>query len=592
MAKGKAKNNSSDSLAPPQPRSLRSRKREYPSEEISETDDVQAPLHHQDTERTNSAEDAKLLQCEQFPLQESTMTSAQQHQAAEQSCFIKQHPATEEENVEATNDKATEAKKETTVTNPNNDSEPLGFREQTDDDANRSGTDMEKITTEECNRSQSQTCTDQLQFLLPTSEEGDVSLAAVLEKHLGSKENSQIRQESSPEEQSSVYVNDVKEVTKEAPAKKKRRMGMCGLTEKERSHFLQTQKRENGQNGLDRAEKQICNNSADLVAHEDIKSAPHLPSPLSISGSSVTEQKEAEKTLQSSHCGEHDRAEKEVHTAVTTSDGTSAECESGCSKHKSCETERGPRAPCLEQPGDMKSDQPAEEEVWGSQEKQEQSAKSMAEKPQEQMKDGGDGSALLDQSPDVSFYCNPTQNDEREDQDAIEAAPPQVNSMTKTRDERKEELTCDAGDGDRAEAGAASTHSVSGGFNGGSVELCQAGVSPGGSERKDSCDPDDEPGAGLSTVSAEQPQTKDTMDLIGSLYLDYVSDSQLNTIALIEEEVMERDEDRVSPECHDATDLICGLIRELSSLNQKVMATHRELENLRRSSKTSRSSKL
>ena len=33
-----------------------------------------------------------------------------------------------------------------------------------------------------------------------------------------------------------------------------------------------------------------------------------------------------------------------------------------------------------------------------------------------------------------------------------------------------------------------------------------------------------------------------------------------------EEEVMERDEDRVSPECHDATDLICGLIRELSSL--------------------------
>ena len=243
------------------------------------------------------------------------MTSAQQHQAAEQSCFVKQDPATEEENVEATNDKAIEAKEETTVTNPNSDSdsdrnsdsEPQGFREQTDDDANRSGKDEEKITTDECNRSQSQTCTDQL--LSPTSEKGDLSLATALEEQVGSTENSQIEQETSPEEHSSVYMTDVKEVTKEAPAKKKRRMGMCGLTEKERSHFLQTQKRENGKNGLDRAEKQICNNSADLVAQADIKSAPHLPSSLSILGSSITEQKEAEKTFQSSHCGGNDRSE-------------------------------------------------------------------------------------------------------------------------------------------------------------------------------------------------------------------------------------------------------------------------------------------
>ncbi|XP_073328401.1 uncharacterized protein [Pagrus major] len=584
MAKGKPKNNSSDSLAPPQPPSLRSRKRGCPSDEISETDDVQAPLHHQfqDTERTNSAEDATLLQCKQSPLQKSTMTSAQQHQAAEQSCFIKQDPATEEEFAEATNVKATEAKEETTITNPNNDSELQGFREQTDDDANQSGKDKEKITVEECNRSQSQTCTDQLQVLLPTSEEGDVSLATALEEQLGAKENSQIKQETSPEERSSVYMTDVKEVTKEAPAKKKRRMGMCGLTEKERSHFLQTQKRENGQNGLDRAEKQICNNSADLVAQEDI-SAPHLPSSLSISGGSITEQNEAEKTLQLSHCGGNDRAEKEVHIAVTTSDGTSTEREPGCSKHKSCEPERGP-ALGPEQPDDMKSDPPAEKELLGSQEKQEQAAKSMAEKSQEQMKDGGDGSAVVDQSPAVSFYSNPTQNDETEDQDAIETAPLQVNSVTKTRDERKEEQTCDAGDGDRAETGASSTHTLS-------VELCEAAVSPGGSG-EDSCDPDDEPGAGLSTVNTEHPQTRDTMDPFGSLYLDYVSDSQLNTIALIEEEVMKREEDFVSPDCHDATDLICGLIRELSSLNQKVMTTHRQLENLRCSSKTSRSSKL
>lgn len=36
-----------DSLAPSEPRSLRSRKRECPSDEISETDDVQATLNDQ-----------------------------------------------------------------------------------------------------------------------------------------------------------------------------------------------------------------------------------------------------------------------------------------------------------------------------------------------------------------------------------------------------------------------------------------------------------------------------------------------------------------------------------------------------------------
>ncbi|XP_022611413.1 uncharacterized protein LOC111229378 isoform X3 [Seriola dumerili] len=102
------------------------------------------------------------------------------------------------------------------------------------------------------------------------------------------------------------------------------------------------------------------------------------------------------------------------------------------------------------------------------------------------------------------------------------------------------------------------------------------------------CDPDDE--RGPSTVNTERTKTRDTTDPYGSGSLDYVSDSQLNTIVLIEEVVME-EADPGSSDCHeDATDLICGLIRELSSLNRKVMATHRELENLRRGSKTPRSS--
>ncbi|XP_037620271.1 chromatin assembly factor 1 subunit A-A-like isoform X1 [Sebastes umbrosus] len=589
MAKGKAKINRSVSLAPPQPRSLRSRKRECPSDEISETDDVQA-THHQDTEGNGAAVDATLLQCHQCPLQESTMTSTQQPEAADESCLTKQDPDTEEKHAEATNVtvKAFEEQEQTTVDSPNNDPQLEGFRVHADNDVNKSGKDTEEMTAEECNRSPSQTCTDLLQVFLPISEEGD---GAALEEQLSAMENSHChlekKQEASQEEPSDVDMADVKEVTAGLPAKKKRRMGMCGLTERERSHFLQTQKRENEQNGPERVEKQICDNTADLVAQEEIKSSSS--SSPSIPVGSVTEQDGAEMKLQSSHCGGEDRAETEVHIAATTSDGTSAVSDPGCSKGKSCEVEGG-IVPGPEQTDDTKSDPPAQEELLGNQEQQEcegGTAEIVAEKPQEQMRGGEDGSAAVDQSPAITFYSHLTKNEETENQDAIEAVLPQVNSVTGTRDEKKEELTGDAADEDGAQAGASSTDTRSEEFN--AVELCKAAATPGGSERKDSCDSDGEPGAGPSTVHAEPPHTSDTTDPFGSGYLDYVSDSQLNTIVLNEEEV-EREEDLDSPDHEDATDLICGLIRELSSLNRKVMATHRELENLRRSSKSLRSS--
>ncbi|XP_035515473.1 uncharacterized protein LOC118326562 isoform X3 [Morone saxatilis] len=583
MAKGKAKKNNS---APSQPRSLRSRKRDCPSDETSETD---ATLHHQvikDTEGSNTAVDVTMLQCNQSPLQESTVISTQQHQAEEQSCITKQDPATEEKHAEATNvnlRNVVEEQEETTVTRPNNDSQLEGFRVHTDN-----VDDQEEITAEEGNRSPLQTCTDQLQVLLPTSEGADGSCATALEEQLGAKENSQCNLERN-QETSNVYMADVKEVTKEAavglPAKKKRRMGMCGLTEKERSHFLQTQKRENGLNTPERVEL-ICNNTAGLVPQEEI-SSPSLSSSLSIPASSVTEQEELLK-LPSSHCGGNDRAETEDHMAVTTSAGTSTECDPGCSKVKSCEAEGGTV------PGDTESDPPAETELLGNEEQQELqqggAAETVAEKPQEQTKEGEYGSAVVVQSPAISLYSNPTQSEGTENQDEIEAAPLHVNNVTRTRDEKKEELADDAGDGNRAEAAASFTDTQSGLLNCGSGELCKAAVTPSGSDRKDSkwCDPDDEPG--LSTLNTEHPQTMDAPDPFGSGYLDYVSDSQLNTISLAEEEVMEGEEDLGYPDCPDATDLICGLIRELSSVNQKVMATHRELENLRRSGKGSKSS--
>ncbi|KAK9539808.1 hypothetical protein VZT92_002302 [Zoarces viviparus] len=491
MAKAKAKtNNRSAGVAPPQPRSLRSRKRACPSDENSEIDDVQA-AHHQDAEVNHTTMDATLLQCHHSPQQESTV-------------------------------KAFDEQEETKVTDPSNDSQLKGFKVHADNDANKSGKDGEEMTAEEYDASPSQTCTDQLQVCLQISEEDD---AAAPEDQPGAEENPECNfeknQEVGQEEPSNVYTTDVKETAQEAaaglPAKKKRRM--------------------------------VGN---------------------------VTEQEKAEMKLHSSHSGGEDRAEAEVHIAATASDGTSVVCDPGGSKGTSCEVEAD-MGPGPEQSGDTKSDLPAEEEeeeeeLLGNQVQQEHeggTAESAAEKPQEQVKDGEDGSAAVVQSPAFTFSSNTTQSEETEKRDAIEAAPLQVSRT------REEELTGDAEDDDGAEAGASSTHTQSGGLS--AVQLCEAAVTPGGPEKKDSWDSDGEPGAGPSTVN--------TTDPFGSGYLDDVSDSQLNAIILTEEVVMEEDHE-------DATDLICGLIRELSSLNRTVMATHRELENRRRrSSKSSRGCK-
>ncbi|XP_068585078.1 break repair meiotic recombinase recruitment factor 1-like isoform X2 [Cebidichthys violaceus] len=536
MTKAKAKSSSSSSgVAPPRPRSLRSGRRERPSDDMSEIDDVQA-AHHQDTEGNHTTVDATLSQSLHPPLQEQD---------------------------------------ETNVTDPSTDSQLKGFKAHAGTDANDSGKDEEEMTAEECDASASQTSTDQLQVCVQISEEA----AAALEGQPAAEENPECHfeknQEVSREEPGNV--TDVKETAQEAaagpPAKKKRRMGVCGLTERERSHFLHTRKRENGQNGAERGGKQSCSNTADPVAQEEITSSSS--SSLSVPGDNVT----GREKVQCSHCGGEDRAETEVHIAATTSHGTSVVSEPGGSEGTRSEVEAGV-GPGPEQRGDTKSDLPAEEEeeeLLGNQVQQEHEG-ATAEKPQEQVNDGGDGSAAVDQSPAITLSSHTAQSEETEDRDAIEAAPPQASGETRTGEE---ELTGDAADDDGAEASSTRT-TQAGGVS--AVQLCEAAVTPGGSEDKDSCDSDGEPGAGPPTVNAEPPQTRDAADPFGSGSLDYVSDSQLNTIVLTEEVVMEEEHE-------DATDLICGLITELSSLNRKVMTSHRELENLRRSSKSSRGCK-
>ncbi|XP_018617746.1 uncharacterized protein LOC108940229 [Scleropages formosus] len=70
-----------------------------------------------------------------------------------------------------------------------------------------------------------------------------------------------------------------------------------------------------------------------------------------------------------------------------------------------------------------------------------------------------------------------------------------------------------------------------------------------------------------------------------SFSLFSLSDSQIDNLMLSQ---MDDQAPYPTEEEEDATELMCGLIKELSSLNQTVMAAHRELESLRRGNKTSR----
>ncbi|XP_017568270.2 uncharacterized protein si:ch211-286b5.2 [Pygocentrus nattereri] len=101
---------------------------------------------------------------------------------------------------------------------------------------------------------------------------------------------------------------------------------------------------------------------------------------------------------------------------------------------------------------------------------------------------------------------------------------------------------------------------------------------------QDACDPLVTPAITQEPVSnptltpaTEFPQDHDVVP--SSLYS--VTDSQLNSIALS----LEVDDPPI-PEAflhqEDATELVCGLVKELSSLNRIVMAAHRETELLRR----------
>ncbi|CAJ1053754.1 uncharacterized protein LOC117816025 [Xyrichtys novacula] len=505
MAKGRTKTTSDESVVPAQPRSLRSRKREHLSEEISEPQDVKVTIHHQEPGGTNTAAvESTVLQC---PQQESLVVSTQQLLEAEEPCPTKYEPVLDEPPADTAN-VMVEEQEGTKATNVNKNSQPQGFTAHTDNPRS------EKGTTE--NQNSSQTCPDQCvtAILEESKRSGDT---AVDEKKVDADEvspcNLEKNQDTSLEEPSSMYIADVKPVMREAeiglPAKKKRRMGMCGLTEKERNHFLRGKKHENEQKEPERVKMPSDNNAADIEAQEGLTSSPKPPS-LPVQEGSISEQNEAATKLQSGNCTEDSRADMELQIAVTTSDGASTVCDPCCFVEMSCEADPSTE-PDPEPEADPKLDLPTEERG-------------------EEVNDEEKLSAAEDQSSAIISHPRVTENEQIEDQRELEAVCMQMNVVPMMKNEKKEEFTCDEEVGDVNEA---PTQNPSGEFNCGSVELCQAAVIPCGSEKNCSIDPEDEPGTNPSPVSTKHPLTGDSSDPCRPDSLDYVSDSQLNTIPLM-----------------------------------------------------------
>lgn len=171
------------------------------------------------------------------------------------------------------------------------------------------------------------------------------------------------------------------------------------------------------------------------------------------------------------HCLSPNR-KNDVHATVTASDGTRTMCEG-----------KGDIAPDSEQTGNPESDIPAEKagvEGLGNQlpEFKGSTVKIMAEKLEKQRLE--DGSAEVSSNSAIIYHTS--QKKEEVNQDAT--AQLQVITVTMAVDVKKEEMTGDAAGGDRARECASLSVNQSVGLNCGSVEVCEATVTPSMSEKK------------------------------------------------------------------------------------------------------------
>lgn len=173
-----------------------------------------------------------------------------------------------------------------------------------------------------------------------------------------------------------------------------------------------------------------------------------------------------------------------------------------------------------------------------------QKVENVAEIPLQQVEDRDDGLAVVDQSPAISFYPSLSQKQAAENGDVTTSTLLLEDSEISTRDENSNHLACDTGEGaSSAETSPGGCTYVPAAPSCGSKreDTVSGSQSPEMHRRQTNkrlfcfpqCDPDDDPGACPFALNTVPCQTRGTKDRFGTVDLDYVSDSQLNTIPLM-----------------------------------------------------------
>ncbi|XP_051939286.1 uncharacterized protein LOC127612598 isoform X3 [Hippocampus zosterae] len=339
----------------------------------------------------------------------------------------------------------------------------------------------------------------------------------------------------------------------------------------------------------------------DIVIKQQEATTPHpisdfqrQMSPLS-DDSNSTKDKEEEKMSQtlSQTCTQltSDKADQSCSTALEDQQRTKNNLQSDLVRNQKV----SPPAPSSECMGNSKDDKveavteepakkrkrmdPREEEVLHS------SQDSAADRPKTAIDIPEEGSVLAPDPPvKEKEYCLENPNPQEVDcgSSSVTSCDVEVQYVAITTDEKMQDVCGDAVDCDEDKADALSVRTQEGDC---SAKLCEAAPS-GVQETNDMPGHDNQHCSGA--VKTEHPSTMSPTDFLGSGCFDFISDSQLYNIQLIEEQEIK---ERVAEPCgreEDASVLICGLIKELSFLNRTVMAAHREIENLRRGSKKTR----
>ncbi|CAL8330490.1 unnamed protein product [Lota lota] len=602
MGKGTTKNTSNRGLVQPRQRSLRSRKRTFPEEKIALSSNNQTKHNPQDTE-TNSSTSAALPPCLPQPAQQdTTKRSTQPAQTEEQATDSVIAP--------------------TSFLAASACAEPVMDRAMKETDCEKSVLtsciaagvlDNLKITqlskhnpdkkeameVKEHSRSSSITPMDQRGFVIEAGEDDDAEGCASLcqrgqmeEENGGNKHQSNkcSRQKSDP-----VCTADDREPVVVRLSKRRKRMGMCVLTEKERSHFLQKQKHEKEKlqrktedkrvedrgctkdRNMELNEDKPCScDESNLVAEEgNLAFVLNSPVPQLIKVGPLTKQSELEKEPLPPICEAVDSSETEAHTFVTAceecSDAWNPIDQAPVRSELKTDDLTSPSKNCGQGPiSDIDVSFPTE--IAGSKDEPEKRENLMedVDKPHHFPTPGSATSALQN-------VLIESENDHREEDQTSQQL---MDSLARTVG------LSEMVEMERCRHGSQPSHSFTDAGLGRSENIgTQPGTdaaAPSGADENSGFF--DDVGTISSPVATQHLLARETPDLLGFGSFDYISDSQLHNINLIEAQGGQMAYGgSCSSHClEDATDLVHGLIRELSSLNRIVMATQRKVENLRR----------